>query len=279
MGIPIHSSVDAVDDRIRDYGAGAKLYWGRDNTSAAGVFTDASGNTALVAGQSTYELYDATGQTGHYYRTRVGNAAATDFSAWSTVFRAGELQAYASVDSLREMLNLPDDSRDNFLADCLRRASGWLDQETGRDFYRHPQVTGTETRTYNVSSDGSTITDDIISITTIEYATATGGLYTALVATDWSLTPPGSAPYSAAYLTDTGLLSTFYAGYGTVRITGVFGYLTVPALIEQATLDLARELYQQGPGGRTVGVDFGRMPLSVQRAVDKYRRGPSFVFA
>ena len=279
MGLLLHVNVDAVDDVLRDYGVGAKLYWARDNTSSSGAFTDATGSVALEAGKEALEIYDATGQEGQWYRTRVGNTGGTDFGAWSTPFQAGALQAYASVVSLRESLNLPDDSRDNFLADCLRRASDWISDECRRDFYRHPAVSGTETRTYHLEHDASWVPDDIISITSIEYATVTGGAYTALSAGDWILVPArvDGVPYDAFYLSDVGALGLLSHGYATVRVTGVFGFPKVPGLVEQAALDLARELYQQGPGGKTVGVEFGRLPLSVQRAIAKYGRSlPAF---
>ena len=181
---------------------------------------------------------------------------------------------YRAVQALRETLGLPDNSRDNLLADCLRRASDWIGAECNRDFYRHPQVTGTEVRTYHLGAAATYIRDDIISLTTVEYPLGTGQAYTVLTAANYTLDPAtvDGVPFDALYLSDVGILSSFSAGYATVRLTGVFGYLSVPGLIEQATLDLAREMYQQGPGGRTVGVDFGRLPLSVQRAIAKFRR-------
>ncbi len=274
MGLSLRVSVDSVDDRIRDYGVGAKLYWARDNTSATGTFADATANTILVAGQTAYEVYDATGASGQYYRTRVGNTGATDFSAWSAVFQGGAIEAYATVDDLREEIRLPNDSYDNVLADYLRDASGWLDAVCNRDFYRHPQVTGTETRMYHLPSDAFEINDDIVSITTVEYATTTGRPYVAALATDWVLLPArvSGEPYSAVALSDVGLVSTWYAGYATVRLTGVFGFAAVPRAVRRATLDIARELYQQGVGGRPVGLEFGRLPPSAQATIERYTR-------
>lgn len=273
MGILISTNVDDVDDRIRDYGAGAKLYWARDNVAAGGAFTDASGNTLLVAAQTAYEIYDSTGQDGYYYRTRVGNTGATDFSAWSDVFRAGSLLAYASVTDLREELpGLPDSTRDNMLADLLRDASDWLTVECGRTFYRSPQVTGTEVRTYDLPSDATSIEDDIVSVSLVEYGTSTGAAFTTVSATDYTLAPRLASPFSALTLTDLATVGTFYAGIGTVRVTGVFGFASVPRLIRRATLDLARELYQQSAGGRPVGIEFGRLPPSAVSAIEKYKR-------
>lgn len=261
------------DDIITGYGAGALIRLERDTTSAFAAAVEFA-TTAVVVGTTQYEIWDAIGTSTSWYRWRVSRSDGTTPSAYVAGFQAGQLAGYATVQALRETLGLPDNSRDNLLADCLRRASDWIGAECNRDFYRHPQVTGTEVRTYHLRAATTYIRDDIISLTTVEYALGTGQAYTVLTAANYTLDPAtvDGVPFDALYLSDVGILSSFSAGYATVRLTGVFGYLTVPGLIEQATLDLAREMYQQGPGGRTVGVDFGRLPLSVQRAIAKFRR-------
>jgi hypothetical protein len=274
MSIRIRVNVDDVDGKLEQYGAGAKLYWARDNTSSTGAFTDASGSLDLVTSLTAYDVDDTTGQPGHWYRTRVGNLAATDFSAWSPVFQAGELLAYATVTDLREELRLPasDHSRDNLLADLLRDASDWLTTECGRDFYRHPQVSGTETRLYDLRAGDTVIVDDIVSLTTVEYAYSTGTAYAILDAAGWTLAPRLASPYGVLELTDAGLLEHFYAGTGTVRLTGVFGFAAVPRAVRRATLDIARELYQQSVGGRPVGLEYGRVPPSAVTVIEKLSR-------
>lgn len=283
----IRVNVNAPDDKITEFSSGAKLYWARDNTSATGSFTDASGSTALVATQSQYEIVDNTGAEGHYYRTRVGNSGGTLFEPWSAVFQLGAPIAYANFDDLREMLNLPDASQDNVLADLLADASGWIDAECGRDFYRHPGVTGTEIRTFN--GNGSSwlpVAAGIVSLTTVEVAQTTGASYTTVASTGWFLEPRDKASdlsYSAVALSDFGPQFYWPPGYATVRLTGVFGSATIPPLIKKAALDLAREAFRQGPGGGgPVGINQfgtpifgGGMPASVTRAIARY--GPVLV--
>lgn len=271
MGIRFNTNVDRADDDIRDYGAGARLYWARDNTSGTGTFTDAAGSQVLVPGQTAYETFDSTGLDGHWYRTRVGDSGGTTFSGWSPPFQAGAIGAYAEVVDLREELKLPDDSKDNLLADYLADASEMIDDLCGRDFYRHPQVSGTEIRTYDLAADADRIVDDILSVTLVEYSLDTGLAFTALAGTDWVLEPSGESPFSVLRLAELGTVGTFYRGHGTVRVTGAFGFASVPRSVRRATLDLAKELYQTGPGGRTVGIDFGRLPWSVQKVVRKYQ--------
>jgi hypothetical protein len=272
MSIRIRVNVDDVDGKIEQYGVGAKLYWGRDNVSSAGAFGDATGSELLVSGQTAYDIDDSTGQPGHWYRTRIGNAAQTDFSAWSDVFQAGQLLAYATVVDLREEVRLVDDSRDNLLADLLRDASGWIDAECGRDFYRHPQVSGTEVRYYDLADGQTAIAEDIVSLTSVEYATYTGDVYVPLGSTEWSLWPRLASPYSYVTLTDAAPLTAFYGGTATVKLTGVFGFASIPRLVRRATLDIARELYQQSAGGTPVGIEYGRLPPSAVAVKEQFMR-------
>ncbi len=283
----IRINVDAPDDKITEFGAGAKLYWYRDNTSATGAFTDATGNVALVATQSQYEIIDATGAVGHYYRSRVGNTGGTSFDTYGPVFQAGAISSYATLDDLREYLSLPDDSRNNLLSELLRDASDYISAKCGHDFYRHPQVTGTEVRTFDGNGSGLIrVPVGIVSLTQAELANYSGGSYSILAGADWTLYPldkSDDVSYRAIALSDQGTYRYWPSGFATVRLTGVFGWASVPAMIRKATLDLAREWYRQGPGGGgPVGVtQFGTPifgggePKSVRDAVEHY--GPALV--
>ncbi len=279
----IRQSVDAVDDVLRDRGAGARIEIQRDTTSAFAAPTSLT-NVTLIATQTQYEIYDSAGTAGNWYRTRLATSTGTQPSDW-VVFQAGALTAYATLDDVREYLGLPDDSHDNLLSDLLVQASAYLDEKCRRDFYRHPQVSGTEVRLYDVTGRTTgNIVDDIVSLTTVEWAYYTGGAFTALTATDWMLQPQNPRrgwPYEEVALSDLAVgLVSFYRGRRTARLTGVFGFAAVPDMIAKATLDLVREWYRQGPGGGgPVGVNQfgtpifgGGEPKSVKDAVEAYRR-------
>ena len=276
----IRVNVDNPADKITEFSAGAKLYWARDNSSATGAFTDGSGSVVLDPEITQYEIIDTSGAVGHYYRTRVGNAAGTLFDEWAPVYQAGAISAYATLDALREYVDPPDASQDNLLSDLLLQASTYIDGQCRRDFYRHPQVTGTEIRTINGNGRRRLwVKAGIVSLSTVELAELTGGSYTALASTDWILGPDEPiGSYDWIDLSDQSAYTEWFAGYETVRLTGVFGQASVPADIEKATLDLAREWYRQGPGGGgPVGVNqfgtpiFGAgMPRSVQDAINTY---------
>jgi hypothetical protein len=267
-------NVDAPADKITEFGAGTKLYWYRDNTSPTGLFTDATGSVVLDPTDTQYEIIDTTGVVGHYYRTRIGNTGGTLFDEYSPVFQAGAKTAYATIDALREYLDLPGEGSDNLLSDLLVRASALIDERCQRRFYRSPQVSGTEIRIYDSSSLwGGTLVEDIVSLTTLELATSTGGPFTALAGADWYLSPaiPESGwPYTKLRLSDAGAYRQFYSGYRVIRLTGAFGWPEVPKLVELATLDLAREFYWQGRGGRQVGIEFGRFPPTLDEVMHAY---------
>jgi hypothetical protein len=287
VGLRVHLNVDAVDDWIRDLGSGAKIRLERDTTTLFPAPTLVA-SPPLVASQSAYEVYDATGTTSNYYRFRLQKLDDTQPTAWSEAFQGGAVNAYATLDSLREYLELPNDDRDNLLADLLVRASAWITERCGRDFYRHPQVSGTETRLYNgtgshIGPRGRSLIEDIISVTSVRYAAFTGASYAALVSTDYYLepaTPRSGWPYEELVLSDVGTLTAIYEGYRTLEVVGAFGWSAVPEMIAMATLDLAREFYRQGPGGGgPVGVNQfgtpifgGGMPMSVREVIQLYGR-------
>ena len=281
----IRVSVDNPADKITEFGAGAKLYWSRDNTSASGAFTSASGSVTLVSTQTQYEVVDTTGAVGHYYRTRIGNTGATLFDPYAPVFQAGAPQTYATIDALRELLQLPDDSRDNLLSDLLLRVTDKITLSLGFDFFRHPAVTGTEVRTYDGENSGMiTEQQGISSVTQVRWSNVTAGTWTSATAADYLLRHPvmPGGPFLFLRVSDVGLVPRWYRGYGTVEVTGVFGYLTIPPPIEQATLYWAADLYRIGASGGIVGAgvgveEFGQprflggMPRITWETVEDYR--------
>jgi hypothetical protein len=260
-------SVDGVGDKITEFGAGAKLYWYRDNTSAAGTFTDATGNVTLVATQSQYEIVDSTGAVGHFYRTRVGNTGGTVFDTYGNVFQAGALSSYASVDDLREIVGVPDNSRDNLLSDLLLRCTVSITNALGWDFFRHPQVTGTEVRLYDagdyVQGSGGGQGNSLYNIyeqqgiqpvpaPTVRVAFRTNQNLISLASTEFFLRGQFEVggPFHRLAVTDLPTSVPYFGrGFGTVEVTAAFGYASVPADIEQATLAWASDLYRLGPGG------------------------------
>jgi hypothetical protein len=217
-----------------------------------------------VAGTTSYTGYDPDGTSTTWYRVRDARRSA----------RAPEL---------------PDTSRYNELDDLLEASSRYLDSRIGFDFLRHPAVSGTETRLYDVSrpTNRLAIKGGIVSATTVSVASITGETLSALGAegTDWYLYPRNLEPegtYTHLTLLRSGSWSTFLSGQGIVSITGAFGWSSVPTIVKEAALAHAARSYhewqtkQAGPVGNP---DFGgviqltpNLPDVVYRAIETYRR-------
>lgn len=271
MSINVRVNVNNPAAVLVQYGAAAKIRL-ESSATETGTYAEITGSPqTIVATASRYTFPDSAGTTTTWYRSRVSTATpavAGDYSAYSTPFQVGFLTAYADEDDLLEML--PDHTTDlNMLSDCLRDASAIITARCGRDFYRHPQVSGTESRLFDVSlgTGRLIVPEGIVSLTAVEYAAATGGTYTTVVSTDWFLRPTQPEPEDSYYevrLSDQGSVPRFYWGTATVRLTGVFGYAAVPSVIRRGCLALAREMYALMPTGRGSAVGmagFGSAPV------------------
>lgn len=248
MPIKVILNIDGVSDAMGTaaYGTAAKAIVERGTAVDSGFA--AAGTVALVSTTSQYEWWDGSGTTSSWYRFRLFDGS-SGYSAYSDAWRATALVAYATLDDLLERINMPDESRYNLLSDLLVDISGQLDAECGRQFYRIPQVSGTTTRTYDGDgSDTLLIPEGIVSITTISVYDQQYGTATALGANDYVLRPSHPAPgwpYSRVILTGEGTYANFTSGFGTVSITGVFGWSAVPELVHLAVLERAQEAYHQ----------------------------------
>ncbi len=250
-------------DLITGYGAGAKLYLERDTTSAFAAPTVVA-SPALISGTEQYEIWDTAGTDASWYRSRIGNTGGTLYSNYSAVAQPGSFSAYATLDELLRTMSVAtgDTEKYSLLSDLLVDASNAIDQMCGRDFYRHPQVSGDETRYFHVRRPGQrSLTRaigmglDIISVTTLELASVTGGTYTAVAAgpAGYWMEPQNVAPgwpFDDVMLSDLGNTFGAYAlGEQVVKLTAAFGWSAIPPLVKRATIDQAREWYRQGPGG------------------------------
>ena len=261
-------NVDEPDDLLSGYGAGALLRVERDTTAAFTAPVEVT-TIALVATTRQYEYWDVNGASGDYYRTRYSTATpsvSTDYSDYSDVFQAGQINVYATLDDVTETMSVAssDTAKLNLLADLLVDATDQITRMCGRSFFRSPQISGTETRLYHVRNlrERSLVRAvgrglDIVpgSITSVEIADQTGGTYTTVAAGStgyWTdpQNPDAGFPIEDIVLSRIGATYLVYPyGDQIVRITAAFGWAAVPALVKRATVDLAREWFRQGPGG------------------------------
>lgn len=288
-------------DLLTAFGAGAKLYLERDTTSAFAAPTVVT-STTIVSGTEQIEFTDTSGTTSSWYRVRVGNSGGTTYGDYSTGVQATSLLAYASIDDTIETMSIAssDTKALNLIGDLLIDAAALLNKVCGRDFYRHPQVSGTEVRYYHViragqrsfrAATGESI--DIISVTTLRLADSTNGSYTAISAgaTGYWLEPQNpinSEPFTDILLSSNSSSYSFFpAGERIVELTLAGGWSSPPGIAHRANIDLAREWYRQGPGGGgPVGISalgqpiFGPgTPPSVVELYKRYgvQRGQAYV--
>lgn len=263
--------------QLSTFGSGALIYWER-SILQTGPWTDATGNVALVAATYQYTATDSSGSAVLWYRWRYGDAGGTTYSAYQDTFQGGQIAAYSTVAKLAGRISLPDQTKYWLLADLLVSVSEQFEQECQRQFYRIPVVSGEAVRIYD--GDGSRefyLYEGIQSVSKLELAFVTGGSYQELASGLYFLQPnyptPGW-PYTTIALSQWSTIGAFFLGYNTVRITGVFGWSTVPALVQEAVLELAAKSYNESKTmhAGVVGIpEIGTIPISTNRPDAWYR--------
>jgi hypothetical protein len=236
------------DGQLTTFGAGAKIYWER-SILQTGPWTDATGNVALVTATYQYTVTDSSGSAVLWYRWRYGDAAATTYSAYQDTFQGGQIASYATVAQLAQRISLPDQSKYALLADILVAVSSQFEQECGRQFYRIPVVSGETVRLYD--GNGSRefyLFEGVQSVSKLEVAFVTGGSFQTLSPTYYFLQPNypyPDWPFTTIALSQWSTIGAFFEGYNTLQITGVFGWASVPALVQEAVLELSAKTWNE----------------------------------
>lgn len=194
---------------------------------------------------------------------------------------------YVYASQMAAILGLDSSTAPEVLDFFIASAEAAIDAETGRSF-----DSVTETRRFDVvNPDDYLSVGDLVSVTAVGVADATGGAYTTLAATDFFLGPAvRAAGWPSQWISLSDMGSYVYSeGYRTVEIAGVWGWPAVPADIKQIAMSMAVRSYHQTRGGgvsRIVDIpDLGTIefsdPTSVQtagfspaeaRTLTRYRR-------
>lgn len=259
----------SADDYIASFGTATTAYleYGTASPPADGTAT-----TPLVSGTEHYEFALTGRSTSDYYRWRVG--AGTAFSGYSPVFQVP--RTYATLQEVLRGMDFPDASREDELEGLLIDATDYITNHVcgGRSFFRDPVGSGTKVLSLDIDRSSSVLSLargrglDIISLTTVEVADYTGASYITVASgsTGYWLVPDvprAGWPYTDLVLSDQA--STFLwlpPGYRTVRLTGVFGWETVPDLVKRATVDLVRWWWNsRGQDNEPVGMNAFGSPI------------------
>lgn len=178
---------------------------------------------------------------------------------------------YASNAQIKAALNITDTDRDSIVGMAGSAASELIDLYCGRTF-----GTVSATRYYSASDSGVLAVDDLAgtALTVLSSSSVDGTYDVAWTAdTDYQLDPLNGRrngitwPYTA--LRAVGSKSwPIGDGEASVKVTGVFGWPSVPSVVVQAAVLQASRIYMRNlsPLGVAGGNEFGAM--RVTRSVD-----------
>lgn len=171
--------------------------------------------------------------------------------------------SYATLAELKSSLGITDSTDDTPLQSCLDAAdqliNNYVDTKVGFG------QTASQTRYYTATRYDFVLTDPIVSVSALATDIDGTGNYTQTwSATDYVLAPRNAAlnvrpyteidvsPFSSAVL-------NFPTGYLEVKVTGVFGWPSVPAAVKQASLIQAGAIWasRTAPFGAVGGEALG----------------------
>jgi hypothetical protein len=224
------TTVARLATSITEYPAGSGVYSRTGNTAPA------------VAGQYTLVWDDdgGTAATGHVATEEL--VVASDFNAGTV----GTGNLYVTLAELKTTLNIGASTWDTDLTAAISAASRSIDQQCGRRFYLDCADVD---RYYTPGTPGSVLIDDLATLTTVKTDTGGGGTFTTTLTagTDFDLAPFNAAadgwPYTTIQVRQAGRTLPGYTR--SVKVTGRFGWPSVPATIAEATTILAARLFKR----------------------------------
>lgn len=280
MPILVRLTVANPDDILDGYGAGAKLRLERAAT-VDGTYAEVATDD-LLSGILSYEIWDASGTSDSWYRSRYSNSAGSVFSDYSDPFTPGAPVAYATLDDL--MLTMRQNVTDTrFLAradEVLAEVSRDLTRQLGYSFFRQP-ASGSEDVIFDgpggrrLHVHGSAPRVGVVAVGAVEIRYRRTDAWTTLDAADWRLEGnPGLTgveagdPFFHVALTDGGTYGAFPRGMELVRLTGaVFGWPAINRDHREAAVAWARQRLAADPSmpGGQLGPDAYGQPVAPDR--------------
>lgn len=200
------------------------------STAATGIYT--ASFTPTVAGLHTVRW--------------VGAGAVVDAKDDAfRVFESADATLYAGLDELGTALGMSTGTADDeSLQVALDAACRAIDKFTGRRFYRQAAAT----RYATAGASRRTVpTPDLVSVSAVTLDAGTGTFATAVTeGTHYYLAPRAANDQDAPYTALEGLGAyLFPGGPERVKITGTFGWPTVPAEVSQAAIMQATRIWKR----------------------------------
>jgi len=187
---------------------------------------------------------------------------------------------YCTLQDLKDVLRITDTVDDSLLETCIESASRQIDGHTERIFYQ----TDEESRLFVARNSYECETDDIATLTRIETAPDGVAFDTIWEEQEYQLEPLNGytggifRPATLIRAIDEELFPTI-GGEALVKVTGTFGWTSIPIAIKQATIMTAGRLYKRydSPLGVLGFGDLGvvrisRLDPDIAGLVQPYRR-------
>lgn len=192
---------------------------------------------------------------------------------------------YASLNEVKAALKIIDGLDDSQLEMAIESASRLIDGYAGRYFYN----AGTATKYFAAEDMWITQIDDLQSISELATTNQIGDDYITWSTTDYQLEPlngrvDGLVSPATRIRAVNQYVFPFYNGQALVKVTGVWGWASVPIAIKQATILQASRIFKRldSPLGVAGFGDMGvvrvgsRLDPDVQHLVDPYRSMRNF---
>jgi len=188
---------------------------------------------------------------------------------------------YATLAEVKAALRITDSIDDSLLEMAIESASRLVDGHCARYFYN----AGTAARYFVADNDYLTNIDDAITITQVATDTSADGTYDIVwQADDYQLEPLNGrvdglvVPYNAIRAIGD-YTYPIWGGEGLVKVTGTWGWASIPTAIKQATIIQSSRIFRRldSPLGVISSPDLGfirvgsRLDPDVAQLVDTYR--------
>jgi hypothetical protein len=187
--------------------------------------------------------------------------------------------AYLDLDNFKARVNVTDDRADVVLTQIITAASRAVEQWTGRVFNQSPAGT---IRYFDAVNSRAVMSGDLVSVAELASDGGARTYDTVWPIADYELWPYDAAETGRPYQQIRGVNAVFPRWRRGVRVTGVFGWPTVPALIVEAVAIQANRYWkrQTAPFGiaGAPGTELGQvMAISsldpdVKQMISTYKR-------
>lgn len=160
-----------------------------------------------------------------------------------------------------------DSTYSTWISTIIGFVEDYIDKYCGTNF----STLGSVTRYYDGSGVGELSIDNLTAITSVQILNNNGDVESNLTEnTDYWLYPLNETVKNKLVLTGTNLSSSFPDRPRAVKITGTFGYTTVPSPVKFAGIQLAAKIINEGlRGGQVKSESLGSYNISYKDIDEK----------